>query len=135
MVYYLEVLQKREGLHQSKSQKLFFSRKFDFTEFFFFSLPDFVKTQRRPSPTPIQNKKNVIPITQTVIEGDRANYDSYDYNDYDLYAYDEDEDEKLREEYKLKQELSEILDKLNMTTTESPLPNAVRILYSVASIY
>ena len=61
-----------------------------------------------------------------MIEGDRANYDSYDYNDYDLYAYDEDEDEKLREEYKLKQELSEIMDKLNMTTTESPLPNAVR---------
>ena len=70
-----------------------------------------------------------------MIEGDRANYDSYDYNDYDLYAYDEDEDEKLREEYKLKQELSEILDKLNMTTTESPLPNAVRILYSVANFY
>ena len=61
-----------------------------------------------------------------MIEGDRANYDSYDYNDYDLYAYDEEEDEKLKEEYKLKQELSEIMDKLNMTTTESPLPNAVR---------
>ena len=68
-----------------------------------------------------------------MIEGDRANYDSYDYHDYDLYAYDEDEDEKLREEYKLKQELSEILDKLNMTTTESPLPNAVRISCSVAN--
>ena len=26
---------------------------------------------------------------QAVIEGDRANYEEYDYNDYDLYAYDD----------------------------------------------
>ena len=58
-----------------------------------------------------------------------ANYEYYDYNDYDVYAYDEEKDEKLKENFQLRQELQEILNKLNVSTsTEAPaaLPNAVR---------
>ena len=60
-----------------------------------------------------------------------ANYEYYDYNDYDVYAYDEEKDEKLKENFQLRQELQEILNKLNVSTsTETPavLPNAVRFI-------
>ena len=49
-----------------------------------------------------------------------ANYEYYDYNDYDVYAYDEEKDEKLKENFQLRHELQEILNKLN--------PNAVRFI-------
>ena len=58
--------------------------------------------------------------------GDRA--EEYDYTDYDLYAYDDEETEKLKREHQLQQELQNILDKMNAmntTTTETPLPTAV----------
>ena len=64
--------------------------------------------------------------------GDRA--EEYDYTDYDLYAYDDEETEKLKREHQLQQELQNILDKMNAmntTTTETPLPTAVSLFKSV----
>ena len=103
---------------------------YDFVIILFFytnSLP-FAKNQDLQKTESKEIPSKVVPITQTVIDGDRANYDEYDYNDYDMYAYDEIEEEKLKEEFKLKEELKDILSRLNMTTkatTEPPLPNAV----------
>ena len=64
-------------------------------------------------------------LFQAVIEGDRANYESYDYNDYDLYGYDDEDTERMKHERELRNELNQIMSELNMTTTQSPLPNPV----------
>ena len=99
-----------------------------FLLFFYSNSLPFAKNQDLQKTESKEIPSKIVPITQTVIDGDRANYDEYDYNDYDMYAYDEIEEEKLKEEFKLKKELKDILSRLNMTTeatTEPPLPNAV----------
>lgn len=68
-------------------------------------------------------------VNQAVIHGgDRAF--EYDYTDYDLYAYDDEETEKLKKEHQLQMELQSILDQMNSmnTTTETPLPTAVSLI-------
>ena len=70
-------------------------------------------------------------LNQAVINGgDRAF--EYDYTDYDLYAYDDEETEKLKREHQLQMELQSILDQMNSmnttTTTETPLPTAVSLI-------
>ncbi len=65
-------------------------------------------------------------FNQAVIEGDRANYEEYDYNDYDLYAYDEDETENAKKEHDLRQQLNQILSQLNSTTGSLPTPEPQR---------
>merc|ERR1712018_550538 len=66
-------------------------------------------------------------MNQAVIGGDRAI--EYDYTHYDMYAYDDEETEKLKKEHQLQLELQSILDQMNSmntsTTTETPLPTAV----------
>ena len=56
-----------------------------------------------------------------IIEGDRN--DDYDYNDYDMYAYDEEQTEKMKKEHQLRLELQSILSQLN--STQTTLPTAV----------
>lgn len=68
-----------------------------------------------------------------MIEGDRANYESYDYNDYDLYGYDDEDTERMKRERELHNELNQIMSELNMTTTQSPLPNPVSLKVSLVS--
>ena len=87
---------------------------------FFYSLPLDLSPSESQRVMPSQ-------MNQAVIGGDRAI--EYDYTDYDMYAYDDAETEKLKKEHQLQLELQSILDQMNSmntsTTTETPLPTAV----------
>ena len=67
---------------------------------------------------------------QVVIEGDRADYQSYDYKEYDVYDYGDDEEETKdtidQSDFNERMELQESLNRYmtqqaNTTTTEAPL--------------
>merc|ERR1712038_305643 len=110
-----QIQDQLDGMLFGGNGEKFTSEKFTREKFTPSDVPDLQKTESQ-----VQNTK-VSPITQTVIDGDRANYEYYDYNDYDVYAYDEEKDEKLKENFQLRQELQEILNKLNVSTsTETP---------------
>jgi len=82
-------------------------------------VPDLQESESQKTSSPV-----MVKIDQAAIEGDRANYEEYDYNDYDLYAYNDDETEQLKKEHDLRKELQNILDKLNTTTSTTTLPTS-----------